>query len=95
MSYSRVNDRIRELALERDGWKHNDLLSSRLRFPAEGHTPVPYVRSDGLSAVVYLSRSGQIHELTLVAGGWQTPQPVGDDWRTVRSRLGAGGLRPG
>ncbi len=87
MSYSRVNDRIRELALERDGWRHNDLLSLASGSAAEGHTPVPYVRSDGLSAVVYLSRSGQIHELTLVAGGWRhhnlsvmTGAPFALDW---------------
>ncbi len=87
MSYSRVNDRIRELALEPGGWKHYDLLSFASGAPAEGHTPVPYVRSDGVSAVVYLSRSGQIHELTLVADGWQhhnlsamTGAPFSLDW---------------
>ena len=87
VSYSRVNDRIRELALEPGGWKHYDLQGLASGSPAEGHTPVPYVRSDGVSAVVYLSRAGQIHELTLDAGGWQhhnlstvTGAPFALDW---------------
>lgn len=87
VSYSRADDRIRELTFEPGGWKHYDLQSFASGSPVEGHTPVPYVRSDGVSAVVYLSRSGRIHELTLVSGGWHhhnlsdlTGAPVSLDW---------------
>ncbi len=87
VSYSRFNDRIRELAFEPGGWKHYELQSFASGSPAAGHTPVPYVRSDGVSAVVYLSRIGQIHELSRVAGSWQhhnlsalTCAPVSLDW---------------
>ncbi|HEY5788738.1 MAG TPA: hypothetical protein VIT65_28610 [Microlunatus sp.] len=67
------NRRIFELALE-GTWIHHDLISHAAGNPAEGHTIFPYVRSDGVSAVVYLSEVGsgimEIHELTLVNGNW-------------------------
>lgn len=64
-----------ELSLLDDGWHVADLTEAA-GAPAtpDGLTPVPYVRSDGINAVVYTGFDSHIHELALVAGLWR----VGD-----------------
>lgn len=70
------NRRIFELTHEGGQWLHWDLLHAAASGqPAEGHTPFGYTRSDGVSAVVYLSTVEfgvmEIHELSLRTGqGW-------------------------
>jgi hypothetical protein len=66
--------RIRELTLEHGHWRSHDLLDAAGGNPPTGIEPRGYVRSDGISAVVYHTGGseapGEIHELTLEGNQW-------------------------
>ena len=67
---------INELRLEWDGWHVADLTQltgAPLPYPPDlddRGNPAPYVRSDGINAVVYTGDDNHIYELRLERDGW-------------------------
>jgi hypothetical protein len=69
--YASSDKHIRELALVNGAWRAFDLTAASgapLRF--SGTDPLPYVRSDGVSAVLFVSSDAHIRELALSGGKW-------------------------
>jgi hypothetical protein len=87
---------INELRLSSSGWFWAD-LSDLAHVPNTANTagnPSPYVRSDGINAVVYRGVDKHIHELRLTSSGWVwadlsaqngAPDAEGDPAAYVRS----------
>jgi hypothetical protein len=64
--YSGSNGHIYELGLYADGWHAGDLTAQAgAPLPYGGFIGTPYVRGDGINAVVYTGQNGHIYELYL------------------------------
>jgi hypothetical protein len=70
--YQGPDRHIYELALYPGGWDRTDLttLAGAPLVLSDVDVPAPYVRSDGVSAVVYRGPDYEIFELELLADGW-------------------------
>ena len=64
------NLHVQELFLLGDGWHLGD-LTAQAGAPPSGPSVHPYVRSDGVNAVVYTDLNGHVIELFLTDTGWQ------------------------
>jgi len=62
--------RVNELFLLADGWHLGD-LTAQAGAPPSGNSARPYVRADGVNAVVYRRQDNHIIELFLTDTGWQ------------------------
>jgi hypothetical protein len=61
------HDRMHELTLVGGRWLHTDLSRATGAVTGSGY-PFPYLRSDGVSSIVYNGAEGHIHELALPPG---------------------------
>jgi hypothetical protein len=72
--YRGTDHHIHELTLQSGGWQHFDLTAFAKAARASTDSAVrawPYVRGDGITAVLYRGSDNHIHELTLQNGRWQ------------------------
>jgi len=66
----RFNLHVYELSQLADGWHLGD-LTAQAGAPPSGNSARPYVRADGVNAVVYQRQDGHVIELFLTDAGWQ------------------------
>lgn len=67
---AQFNLHVYELSFLGDGWGLTD-LTAQAGAPPSGNSARPYVRADGVNAVVYQREDGHVIELFLTDAGWQ------------------------